>query len=41
MSVEDQQHYAKDAGKTDIEIAKITAPKRTFSFEATGVLVPN
>tara|TARA_R110000868_G_scaffold1075_4_gene8246 strand:+ start:3061 stop:3540 length:480 start_codon:yes stop_codon:yes gene_type:complete len=41
MSVKDQQHYAKDAGKTDIEIAKITAPKRTFSFEATGVLVPN
>ncbi|WP_324023283.1 DUF4920 domain-containing protein [Maribacter sp. BPC-D8] len=41
MSVGDQQHYAKDGGKTEEEIAKITTPKRTYSFEASGVLVPN
>ncbi|MEH6760013.1 MAG: DUF4920 domain-containing protein [Maribacter arcticus] len=41
MSVEDQKHYAKDAGKSADEIAKILTPKRTFSFEASGVLVPN
>ncbi|WP_405410074.1 DUF4920 domain-containing protein [Maribacter sp. Asnod1-A12] len=41
MSVDDQRHYAKDGGKTSEEIAKITAPKRTYSFEATGVIVPN
>ncbi|TDT47430.1 uncharacterized protein DUF4920 [Maribacter spongiicola] len=41
MSVDDQKHYAKDGGKTEDEIAKITAPKRTYSFEASGVIVPN
>ncbi len=41
MSVEDQKHYAKDAGKSTDEIAIISTPKRTFSFEASGVLVPN
>jgi hypothetical protein len=41
MSVENQKHYAKDAGKSADEIAKISTPKRTFSFEASGVLVPN
>ncbi|WP_396635186.1 DUF4920 domain-containing protein [Maribacter sp. R86514] len=41
MSVDDQKHYAKDGGKTSEEIAKITAPKRTYSFEATGVIVSN
>ncbi|SKB26727.1 DUF4920 domain-containing protein [Maribacter arcticus] len=41
MSVEDQKHYAKDASKSADEIAKILTPKRTFSFEASGVLVPN
>ncbi len=39
MSVEDQQHYAEDEGKSAEEIAQITAPKKTFSFEATGVLI--
>lgn len=39
MSVEDQQHYAKDAGKTEAEIAQITTPKTTFAFEADGVLL--
>ncbi|APQ18207.1 DUF4920 domain-containing protein [Maribacter hydrothermalis] len=41
MTVNDQRHYAKDANKSDEDIAKITTPKRTFSFEASGVLVPN
>jgi len=41
MSVENQKHYAKDAGKSADEIAKILTPKRTYSFEASGVLVPN
>ncbi len=39
MSVEDQRHYAEDAGKTADEIAAITAPKRSYGFEAEGVLV--
>ena len=40
MSVEDQQHYAEDGGKTPEEIAAITEPKRTLAFEAHGVLLP-
>lgn len=39
MTVEDQRHYAKDAGLSDSEIAKITEPKKTFGFEADGVLL--
>jgi len=39
MSVEDQQHYAEDEGKSAEEIAQITSPKKTYSFEATGVLI--
>jgi hypothetical protein len=39
MSVEDQKHYAEDAGKTQEEIDAITEIKRTLSFEADGVLV--
>ncbi|NJX16338.1 DUF4920 domain-containing protein [Tamlana crocina] len=35
------RHYAQDAGKTEEEIAKITTPKRTPSFEADGVLLIN
>ena len=38
-SVEELQHYAEDAGKSKEEIAKITAPKKEFSFEAHGVLM--
>jgi hypothetical protein len=38
-SVKELQHYAEDAGKTKEEIAKITAPKKEFSFEANGVLL--
>ncbi|MGR3809461.1 DUF4920 domain-containing protein [Jiulongibacter sp. NS-SX5] len=39
-SVEDQKHYAKDAGKSQAEIDQITEPKEELTFEATGVLVP-
>lgn len=39
MSVEDQKHYAEDGGKSEEEIAKITQPKKTFGFEADGVLL--
>jgi hypothetical protein len=39
MSVEDQRHFAEDAGKTEEEIAAITEPKRTLSFTANGVLL--
>lgn len=39
MSVEDQKHYAKDGGKSEVEIAKITAVKRALGFEANGVLL--
>jgi len=40
MSVEDQKHYAEDAGKTPEEVAAITEPKITYAFEANGVLIP-
>jgi len=39
VSVDEQRHYAEDAGKTTEEIASITKPKRTLSFEADGVLI--
>ncbi|MGB5497693.1 MAG: DUF4920 domain-containing protein [Maribacter sp.] len=39
MNVADQRHYAEDGGKSEAEIAKITAPKKTFGFEADGVLL--
>ncbi|GGD91850.1 DUF4920 domain-containing protein [Planktosalinus lacus] len=39
MSIEEQRHYAEDADATDEEIAKITEPKKTLSFEAKGVLL--
>lgn len=37
--IEELQHYAEDAGKSATEIAKITAPKKEFAFEANGVLL--
>lgn len=40
VSVEEQRHYAEDAGKTPDEIASITEPKRTLSFISSGVLIP-
>ena len=39
VPVDELRHYAEDAGKTAEEIASITAPKKTFSFEADGVLL--
>ncbi len=39
MSVEDQRHYATDAGKSAEEVAKITTTKKTYGFEADGVLL--
>lgn len=39
VPVDEQRHYAEDAGKTVEEIAAITAPKMTYSFEADGVLL--
>ena len=40
-SVEDQKHYAEDAGKSKEEIRKITEPKKEIEFTARGVLVVN
>ncbi len=39
LPVDELRHYAEDAGKSATDIAAITAPKRTFSFEANGVLL--
>lgn len=39
VSVDEQRHYAEDAGKTKEEIAEIIEPKKTYSFEADGVLL--
>ncbi len=39
VSVKQQKHYAKDAGKPAEEIQKIKAPKREVQFVAKGVLV--
>jgi hypothetical protein len=39
VSVKQQKHYAKDAGKSSEEIEKIKAPKKEVQFVAKGVLV--
>ena len=39
VSVDEQRHYAEDEGKSAEEIASIIEPKRTYSFEADGVLL--
>lgn len=39
MSVDDQKHYAEDAGESQEDISQIKEPKRTFEFEADGVLI--
>jgi hypothetical protein len=39
VPVEEQRHYAEDAGQSAEEVAAIIAPKKTFSFEADGVLL--
>ncbi|MDO1499941.1 DUF4920 domain-containing protein [Winogradskyella maritima] len=38
-SVADLKHYAEDAGKSKEEIDAITAPEKTYAFEADGVLL--
>ncbi|ALJ00393.1 DUF4920 domain-containing protein [Rufibacter tibetensis] len=39
ISVEDQRHFAEDAGKSKEEIAAITKPKPSITFVASGVQV--
>ena len=39
VPVEHLQHYAKDAGKSDDEIARITESKKEMTFIADGVLI--
>lgn len=39
ISVAQQKHYAKDGGKSQEEIDKITQPKITYAFQADGVLI--
>ena len=39
MTVDDQRHYAADGGKSQEEIAQIVSPKKTYGFEADGVLL--
>lgn len=39
ISKEQLQHYAKDAKKSEEEIAKITADKDEIAFEAKGVVI--
>jgi hypothetical protein len=36
-SIEELKHYAEDAGKSEEEIAAITAPEVTYGFTADGV----
>lgn len=38
-SVKQLQHYAKDGGKSEAEIASIVSPKTEIAFEAKGVAV--
>ncbi len=39
VSVDEQKHMAKDAGKTEAEIAAITSTKKEYRFMADGVLI--
>jgi hypothetical protein len=39
VAVAELQHYAEDAGKSKEEIAKITEPEVSISFEANGVII--
>ena len=38
-SVEALQHFAKDGGATEEDIAKITTPKQEINFIASGVMI--
>ena len=37
--VETLQHYAQDAGKSEVDIAAITEPKEGYNFVASGVII--
>lgn len=39
VPVEELRHYAKDAGKSEAEVAAITEPEFTYSFESNGVIL--
>lgn len=39
ITVDELKHYAKDGGKSQQEIDKITSPKITYAFQADGVLI--
>lgn len=39
LSVEEQRHFAEDAGLSTAEINKITTIKKTVAFEAKGLVV--
>jgi preprotein translocase subunit YajC len=39
ISIEELQHFAKDAGKSEEEISNITEPEMSYGFEADGVLM--
>lgn len=39
VSVDELRHYAKDAGKSEDEIAKIVDPEISYSFLADGVAI--
>ena len=39
VSIEDQRHYAEDAGKSKEEVIAIIEVEKTLSFEADGVLL--
>ena len=40
VSIDEQKHYAKDAGKSKEAIAAINSPKKEYRFIATGVAIP-
>ena len=40
VSIDEQKHYAEDAGKSEKEIAAIDSPKKEYRFVATGVAIP-
>jgi hypothetical protein len=39
VSIEDQKHYAEDAGKSADEIAKITSTKEELRIDASGIWI--
>lgn len=41
MSVADQQHFARDSGMREAAISAIKKPKKSYRFEADGVLLEN